>query len=177
MDGFGIPRPRRAVENSCRDEGSGIGLPRRGRAGTGVRTAFFGSQPTQVSQIRSWCKRGARVPAYRAFPILLVASELVTNAWLHTASGSKGGRVKIQMRHLPGHILGLAVTDDGPRPGQASCLPHLPPEADPLATCGRGLRLVDRLCVEWGWQGEPGRPLTVWAHIDPYTPVLDAVEA
>ncbi len=175
MDGFGVPRPRRTVEQSWRDEGSG--LPRRGKAGTGVRTAFFGSQPEQVAQVRSWCQRGARVPAYRTFPLLLVASELVTNAWLHTASGGRDGRVKIQMWHLSDHVLSLAVTDDGPRPGQTSCLPRLSPEDDPLATCGRGLHLVDRLSVEWGWRGEPGGPLTVWAHIDPYAPVLDTVEA
>ncbi|WP_150244350.1 ATP-binding protein [Nocardiopsis quinghaiensis] len=142
-----------------------------------MRTAFFGSQPSQAAQIRSWCQRGARVPAHRAFPLLLVVSELVTNAWLHTASGTECGRVRVQMRHLPGRLVRIAVTDDGPRPGQGVCLPRLSPEADALATCGRGLRLVDRLAVEWGWEGEPGRPLTVWAHTDPYAPVPDTVGA
>lgn len=173
MDGFGVPRPRRAVEGEP-NEG---GLPRRGRGGTGVRTAFFGSEVTQAPQIRSWCQRGARVQAHLAFPLVLAVSELVTNAWTHTASGAPGGRVKVQMQHLSGRLVRIAVTDDGPRPGQTVCLPRLSSEVDALAACGRGLRLVDRLAVEWGWNGEPGMPLTVWAHIDPYAPVPDPDDA
>ncbi|ADH69635.1 Signal transduction histidine kinase [Nocardiopsis dassonvillei] len=150
-------------------------LPRRCGAGigTGVRTAFFGSEVTQAAQIRSWCQRGARVQAHLAFPLVLVVSELVTNAWLHTASGAPGGRVKIQMRHLPARLIHLAVTDDGPRPERPACLPRLSPHSDDFRVGGRGLRLVDRLSVRWGWTGELGTPLTVWAHINPYAPVSD----
>lgn len=54
---------------------------------------------------------------------------------------------------------------------------RLPSQADALAVCGRGLHLVEHLAVEWGWRGEPGDPLTVWARIDPYAPVPDTVEA
>lgn len=169
MNGFGIPRPRRAAEESWHDGENG--LPRRGRTGTGVRTAFFGSQPSQAARIRSWCQQGVRLPAHRAFPVLLVASELVANAWLHTASGSACGRVKVQMRRLPDHILHLSVTDDGPRPGQSVSLPRLSPQDDDLRAGGRGLHLVEHLSLKWGWDGEPGTPLTVWAHIDPYAPV------
>ncbi|WP_435111382.1 ATP-binding protein [Nocardiopsis synnemataformans] len=136
-----------------------------------MRTAFFGSQVNQVAQIRSWCQRGARVQAHRAFSLVLVASELVTNAWAHTASGDRGGRVRIQMRHLPNRVIHLAVTDDGPRPGQPVQLPRLSPQDDDLRIGGRGLHLVDRLSVEWGWNGHPGEPLTVWARVDPYAPV------
>ncbi|MFD6950664.1 ATP-binding protein [Nocardiopsis sp. NPDC060348] len=171
-----MPRPRRAVEEEWRAPGSG--LPRRfPSGGTGTRTAFFGSQPSQAAQIRSWCQRGVRLPAHRAFPVLLVVSELVANAWRHSASGAECGRVRVQMRHLLERVLLVAVTDDGPRPGQPLHVPRLASEADALTTCGRGLRLVDRLSVEWGWDGEPGRPLTVWAHINPYAPVPETVEA
>lgn len=41
---------------------------------------------------------------------------------------------------------------------------------DTLRVGGRGLRLVGRLSVQWGWTGELGTPLTVWAHIAPCTP-------
>jgi anti-sigma regulatory factor (Ser/Thr protein kinase) len=142
-----------------------------------VRTAFFGSQVNQAAQIRSWCQRGARVQAHRAFPLVLVVSELVANAWTHTASGAPGGRVKVQMQHLSGRLVRIAVTDDGPRPGQTACLPHLSPHGDNLRIGGRGLRLVDHLSVAWGWTGELGTPLTVWAHIDPYAPVADSDDA
>ncbi len=145
-----------------------------------MRTALFGSQVSQAPQIRSWCRRGARVQAHLAFSLVLVAGELVTNAWAHTASGARCGRVKVQMRHLPDHVIHLAVTDDGPRPGQPVHLPRLSPPGDDLRVGGRGLHLVDRLSVEWGWNGEPGAPLTVWARIDPYAPMPgpdDAVTA
>lgn len=171
MNSFGVPRPRRAAEGG-RNE-----LPRRGRGGTGVRTAFFGSEVNQAAQIRSWCQRGARVQVHRTFSLVLVVSELATNAWTHTASGAPGGRVKIQMRHLPKHVIHLAVTDDGPRPGQPACLPRLSPCSDDLRVGGRGLHLVDRLSVGWGWTGEPGMPLTVWAHVDPYAPVPEPDDA
>ncbi|MFE6384745.1 ATP-binding protein [Nocardiopsis dassonvillei] len=171
--GYNIPRPRRAMG------AMGGELPRRcgTGAGTGVRTAFFGAEANQAPQIRSWCQRGARVQAHLAFPLVLVVSELVTNAWMHTASGTPGGRVKVQMQHLSGRLVRIAVTDDGPRPGQTFCLPRLSSEVDALAACGRGLRLVDRLSVEWGWNGEPGMPLMVWAHIDPYAPVPEPDDA
>lgn len=171
--GYGIPRPRRAVE------AGGNELPRRcgAGAGTGVRTAFFGSEPVQAAQVRSWCQRGARAQAYLAFPLVVVVSELVTNAWLHTASGTSGGRVKVQMQHLADRLVRIAVTDDGPRPGQKACRPCLSSEADALTACGRGLRLVDRLSVEWGCTGELGAPLTVWAHIDPYAPIPEPDDA
>ncbi|PDP85460.1 ATP-binding protein [Glycomyces fuscus] len=141
-----------------------------------MRTAFFGSQVSQAAQIRSWCQRGSRVQAHLAFPLVLVVSELVTNAWTHTASGAPGGRVRVQMRHLPDRLIHLAVTDDGPRPGRSAHLPRLSPQGDELHVGGRGLHLVDRLSVEWGWNGAPGTPLTVWANIDPYAPVPETAE-
>ncbi len=165
MDGFGVPRPRR--------ETNGSGSPRRGRPspGTGVRRAYFGSEPAQVAQIRSWCQRGARVPANRAFALVVVVSELTTNALTHSASGLAGGHIRVEMEQLTTRLVRIAVTDDGPRPGQPIHFPELRSEGDVLAACGRGLRLVELLSTNWGWEGEPGRPLTVWAHIDPYAPV------
>lgn len=177
MDGLDIPRPRQTAEEDRRTPMSGLPRPGGARAGTGVRTAVFGSQPTQAAQIRSWCQRGIGVPAHQAFPLLLVASELVANAWLHTASGAEGGRVKVQMRSLSGRLVRIAVTDDGPRPTQPVRLPRLSPRTDALAEGGRGLRLVDRLSVRWGWDGELGKPLTVWAHIDLYASLPEDVES
>ncbi len=127
--------------------------------------------------MRAWCRNGVFVDPLRALRVEVVASELVTNALVHSASGRMGGRVRVEMEPLPRQLVRIAVTDDGPQPGQLTCLPRLSPEVDALAACGRGLRLVDRLSVEWGWNGEPGTSLTVWAHIDPYAPVPDTVEA
>lgn len=109
--------------------------------------------------------------------MLLVAGEPVANAWRHTASGSGYGRVKIQLRHLPDHVVHLAVTDDGPRPGRPVSFPRPEPPTDDLRVDGRGLHLVERLSLRWGWDGEIGAPLTVWAHIDPYAPPPDITDA
>ncbi len=168
MGGFGVPRPRRTSQEE--QPGDTSRSPRRAGTGTGVRTAVFGSHPSQAAQIRDWCRRGVRLPAQRAFPVLLVAGELVANAWRHTASGNRYGRVKLQLRHLPDRVVYLAVTDDGPRPGRPAGLPRLTPPTDDLRVGGRGLHLVERLSLRWGWDGEIGAPLTVWAHIDPYAP-------
>ncbi|WP_444961497.1 ATP-binding protein [Nocardiopsis sp. M1B1] len=127
--------------------------------------------------MRAWCRNGVSVDPLRALRVELVASELATNALTHSASGQLCGHIRVEMESLPGRLVRISVTDDGPRPGQIVCLPRLSSEVDALAACGRGLRLVDRLSVEWGWNGEPGMPLTVWAHIDPYAPVPDPDDA
>ncbi|WP_159943592.1 ATP-binding protein [Nocardiopsis sp. FR6] len=142
-----------------------------------MRRAYFGSEPSQVAQIRSWCQHGARVPANRTFALVIVVSELATNALTHSASGLAGGHICVEMEALAVRLIRIAVTDDGPRPGQPIRFPTLPSEGDALTVCGRGLRLVERLSTTWGWEGEPGRPLTVWAHIDPYAPVPETAEA
>ncbi|MDA8371289.1 MAG: ATP-binding protein [Nocardiopsaceae bacterium] len=138
-----------------------------------MRVAIFGSLPSQVRQVRAWCRSGVPVDPLRALRVELVAGELVANALTHSASGQTGGRVRVEMEPLPGRLVGIAVTDDGPRVNRALTLPYLSPQADPLAMGGRGLRLVDRLSTRWGWEGEPGQPLTVWAHLDPYAPLPD----
>ncbi len=139
--------------------------------------AIFGPLPSQVRQMRAWCRNGVSVDPLRALRIELVASELATNALTHSASGQACGHIRVEMESLPGRLVRIAVTDDGPRPGHTVCLPRLSSEVDALTACGRGLRLVDRLSMEWGWNGEPGTPLTVWAHIDPYAPVPDPDDA
>ncbi|WP_017597137.1 ATP-binding protein [Nocardiopsis lucentensis] len=155
-------------------EARGIdGLPRRIPPGRpGVRMASFGPLPGQVGTARQWCWHGSGLSYDRAYALLVVLSELHTNALRHTASGRPFGRVRVEMeRH--GGLFRIAVTDDGVVGGGAG---------EPSVPCvggaggvggggfggdGLGLRLVEELSRAWGWFGRPGSPLTVWAVVDP----------
>lgn len=163
MGGMEIPRPRCGQNEDRRVVG---GLPVRVKSRRlGVSSAYFDGRPDQVSRIRDW-SRGA-TGLEHADSVELVVSELVTNAVRHSASGGKCGRVRVTVETLPGQIVLVSVTDDGPRPGRATSLPRIPEQADDLRVCGRGLHLVDELSEKWWWTGCAGSPLTVWALMDP----------
>jgi two-component sensor histidine kinase len=73
--------------------------------------------------------------------VMLVVSELVTNALLH-------GRGDIKLRiAVDAQLVTGAVSDDGRRfRGQ-------PLEPDPARIGGHGLRIVDRVAERWGHEG------------------------
>lgn len=73
----------------------------------------------------------------------LVASELGTNALLHTRSGDPGGRIRVEITYNGSHLK-IAVYDDGPRTceiADASTFGH-PQEH------GRGLKVVETIAVK-----------------------------
>jgi hypothetical protein len=69
---------------------------------------------------------------------LLVVSELVTNALVHT-----DGRVRLDLTFI-GHRLRVAVTDASPR------TPIKPASLGWEATGGRGILLVEAMSEAWG---------------------------
>jgi two-component sensor histidine kinase len=87
---------------------------------------------------------------------LLVASELVTNAYRH---GS--GRIEMRLKPSPGQLF-IEVSDDGDPRGVA-----IAPGTDEFG--GWGLRIVDELATDWGVRNgrlHPRRGRTrVWARI------------
>ncbi|MFI6107395.1 ATP-binding protein [Streptomyces sp. NPDC051310] len=86
--------------------------------------------------------------------VLLVVSELVTNACLH-AEGPEELRVSLDAK-----VLRLEVEDRGP--GQPA--PRTPHRAGRPG--GHGMFIVQRLCLDWGVvraTGAPGK--TVWAEL------------
>ncbi|MFF3325464.1 ATP-binding protein [Streptomyces sp. NPDC002889] len=86
--------------------------------------------------------------------VLLVVSELVTNACLH-ADGPEELRVACD-----GKVLRLAVTDRGA--GQPA--PRTPHRAGRPG--GHGMFIVQRLCLDWGVVRTPGAAgKTVWAEL------------
>lgn len=86
--------------------------------------------------------------------VLLVVSELVTNACLHA-----GGPDELRLRRNPKSVR-LEVVDSGP--GEPS--PRTPHRAGRPG--GHGMFIVQRLCLDWGVIRESDLPgKTVWAEL------------
>jgi anti-sigma regulatory factor (Ser/Thr protein kinase) len=92
--------------------------------------------------------------------IILVVTELCTNAVVHTRSGRQGGTFGVEVAAIGEESLMIAVTDEG-----ASTLPR-PRAAKPTDTHFRGLQVVESLSLDYGNYGDAeGR--TVWALFAP----------
>jgi anti-sigma regulatory factor (Ser/Thr protein kinase) len=85
--------------------------------------------------------------------LLLVVSELVTNAVLHGAEP-----IVVTVVRTPDRVR-VEVTDGAP-----DASPHSN-RVRPDAETGRGLSVVTRLAAAWGWRATPGRGKTVWAEL------------
>ena len=86
--------------------------------------------------------------------VLLVVSELVTNACLHAEGPDE------LWIHSDRKVLRLEVSDRGS--GQPA--PRTPHRAGRPG--GHGMFIVQRLCLDWGVRRTPGRPgKTVWAEL------------
>lgn len=83
---------------------------------------------------------------------ILVVSELVANAILHT-------RAPVMLRILvhDDGVLRLDVSDTSPKPPERRT-------ASPQDVNGRGLELVDILADRWGWRSRDGGK-DVWAEL------------
>ncbi len=101
--------------------------------------------------------RAVRLPMELIADVMLMVSELVTNAVLH---GSP--RITLTVRDDPAGI-GVGVTDHGQR------LPTMPQrQPDDTMTSGRGLLIVDSLATAWGViSTDPPPGKTVWFQLDP----------
>ncbi|MFP1629524.1 ATP-binding protein [Streptomyces sp. 5K101] len=101
-----------------------------------------------------WLPAGTADRRAAAEDVLLVVSELVTNACLH-AEGPEELRIGCD-----GKVLRLEVTDRGT--GQPA--PRTPHRAGRPG--GHGMFIVQRLCLDWGVVRRPGSPgKTVWAEL------------
>ncbi|MEU9737163.1 ATP-binding protein [Streptomyces sp. NPDC048002] len=83
----------------------------------------------------------------------LVVSELMTNAVDHTETD----RTEVVIERQADSTVRIQVSDT------SSVAPHMEKAADD-AECGRGLRLVDALCVRWGYDPH-ARGKVAWAEI------------
>ena len=86
---------------------------------------------------------------------VLVASELVTNAVVHTR-----GPLRLRLA-LRGERLHLAVADHSPRLLRLAADPD-----NPEAEGGRGLTVVEQLAVAWGVHHPPEGGKVIWCVLE-----------
>jgi anti-sigma regulatory factor (Ser/Thr protein kinase) len=116
---------------------------------------FFSPDATSPARARRWVTRvltSWRVPESQQSDMLLVVSELTTNAVIHAQSDF------VIVVHQNGEGLGVAVADDhadDPSPQSPSS----------TRVGGRGLRIVQELTRRWGVYRVPGDGKIVWAKL------------
>ncbi|PBC62782.1 hypothetical protein BKI49_16105 [Streptomyces sp. Tue6028] len=121
--------------------------------------------PAEVGRARRWARSrlagsgiGADEPL--AETLILLVSELVTNAVVHT------GCPAVLRLSLPdgceAATVRLEVADTSARP-------PIPRHAEGDETNGRGLELVDGLADRWGWNAE-GAGKRIWCEVDRCAP-------
>ncbi|OLT25391.1 hypothetical protein BJF83_22980 [Nocardiopsis sp. CNR-923] len=140
------------------------GLPRRiSCEDPNTWIAEFGPEPEHVRSAARWLLRASEPPPVEPQPLLTALGILHHNALQHTASGLPGGTVRISLTRKP-FSYRLAVTDNGPRPGEPLTFPVPPENPDP--GIGTGLHRLADLALFWEWDGCAGGPLTVWGIFD-----------
>ncbi|RCG28071.1 ATP-binding protein [Streptomyces diacarni] len=132
----------------------------------------IGSDPTEVGRARRWARArlaGAGVAADEplAETLILLISELVTNAVVHT--GCPAVLCMLLPRRCGGE--GPCETVESVRVEVADTSSRAPHhrQAEGGDTGGRGLELVSGLADRWGWEHEPGGK-RVWCELDAAPP-------
>jgi anti-sigma regulatory factor (Ser/Thr protein kinase) len=88
--------------------------------------------------------------------VMLVASELVTNAVMHSG-GSAAATIQVRAALTETDVV-ISVAD----PGLSGNLPRMQ-DADVLVAGGYGLRIINQLASEWGFEHNQG--CRVWARL------------
>lgn len=114
----------------------------------------FPGEKRQLAMVRRWIE-SLLPPCTARDDLNSVATELASNAVMHTASG-RGGWFGVEIT-LSRQVVSVAVTDHG--------APSCPKVVDdPEAEHGRGLRVVAGLSIRSGVRGDE-RSRQVWADI------------
>ncbi|MCT9935084.1 ATP-binding protein [Planotetraspora sp. A-T 1434] len=124
--------------------------------GAGNRVARLAGGRVQVGRARRLVSATLGRDHPRHDDCVLLTSEIVTNAVIHSRSGD-GGTFTITVSCLPDRVR-ICVQDDG------SARPPCAGHAVPNGSSGRGLPLLDALSDRWGIVREGGRN-EVWFEI------------
>ncbi|MFF9349606.1 ATP-binding protein [Streptomyces sp. NPDC014734] len=151
-EGAGVDADADAGAASCQPaERQWRTLSLRGVAGVVPTARDFARQALHAW---GWLPASSADGRAAAEDVLLVVSELVTNACLH-ANGPEELRISCAAK-----VLRVEVVDAGA--GQPA--PRTPHRAGRPG--GHGMFIVQRLCLDWGVLRTPGRPgKTVWAEL------------
>ena len=126
--------------------------------------------PAEFGRARRWARSrlaGSGIAADEplAETLILLVSELVTNAVVHTGCPAVL-RLSLPCQAVEAATVRLEVADASTRAPVPRC-------ADGDATGGRGLALVDGLADRWGWSRE-GTGKRIWCELDRCTPPDEA---
>lgn len=135
--------------------------------------------PAEVGRARRWARSrlagsGIGVDEPLAETLILLISELVTNAVVHTGCPAV---LRMRLPDVPEMPEESAAAGPGTvrvEVADASACPPKQRHADGDATNGRGLELVDGLADRWGWQAE-GAGKSIWCEVDRCEPGVEAV--
>jgi serine/threonine-protein kinase RsbW len=138
-----------------------IVTPLKPASSIGWWTRNFQGSPNQVCEVRRWLEDLLPGCGPRA-DVVLLASELCTNAIVHSQSGEAGGQFSVDLEWTPA-LVRVVVGDQGS--AKAPALTVRKGEAGQWGESGRGLLLVDELADAWGTASHPNRRW-VWADVD-----------
>ncbi|MBA9003273.1 ATP-binding protein [Thermomonospora cellulosilytica] len=110
-----------------------------------------------VREVRAYLRRKLEAAEVDSGDVELMATEVVTNAVRHTASGRPGGHVWMAVIATAGRLR-IEVTDQG----GATTRPAIPSYA---MLGGRGLLIVERMSDRWGWDRDDAGRTTVWFEV------------
>lgn len=116
--------------------------------GARVITRRLAGTPDQVAHARAIVRETLGIDHGLLDDVLLMTSELTTNALRHSASGDEEGMLALSVTCTDGWVR-VVVRDEG-----STEFPRVL-QAGTEAVGGRGIALVDRLSVRWGFTSEP----------------------
>ncbi|MFI5663411.1 ATP-binding protein [Streptomyces sp. NPDC051684] len=122
------------------------------------------ADPAEVGRARRWARSrlagsGIEADESLAETLILIVSELVTNAVVHT------GHPAVLRIALPSDVPAARLGTVRVEVADTCERPPSPRHADGEETNGRGLELVDGLADRWGWRPE-GTGKAIWCEID-----------
>jgi serine/threonine-protein kinase RsbW len=123
-------------------------------------TRHFRGGADQVPEVRHWLEDLLPGCAARA-DVVLLASELCTNALVHSQSGEAGGQFSVDIDWAPA-LARVVIGDQGS--AKAPAVAGRTSGALQLGESGRGLLLVDDVADDWGTASRPNRRW-VWADV------------